>query len=160
MLSLSLSVMRVSLIFPPPMDLSIWFLTSVNSVSTRRGSVVRFIYCDKHVWFFRPTLCSFQWLPLSSSIRRVYSHLYLPSLCCFWYGSLLYHLPSLTSTPDAWVIIHFLLLSIFHIRSFCVFDNPCCFFSLFYFCNILKQYRNHDLYFILESCWPLELFGL
>lgn len=37
----SLSVMPVSLIFPPPVDLSILFLTSVNLVSTRHVAMLR-----------------------------------------------------------------------------------------------------------------------
>lgn len=51
------------------------------------------------------------------------------SLCpSLWCSSLLHRSSSLTSTPDVWFIMHFLLLNIFHMRNFGAVDHPCYFF--------------------------------
>lgn len=154
----SLSVMPVSRIFPPPVDLSVWFLASATRAATRQVAMGHSSFSVRNTFGFSDLFCGhFSGCPWALQLEEC-TIIYIYLLCAVYDRVLCCSTPPRLPLLQTRVIIHFLLLSLFHIRNFCLSDNPCYFFSLFYFCNIPKQYRNHDLYFILEGCWPLELF--
>lgn len=112
--------------FSPSVDLSIWFLTSVNSVSTRHVAALRSSFSVRSVCVFQMCFVFIAEAAPSSSIREqsfisTFSVLLMKQFSAT-------SLPLTYPTPDALFIIQFFLLNIFHQRSCCAMGYPCYFF--------------------------------
>lgn len=128
--------------FSPPVDLSIWFLTSVNSVSTRHVAALRSSFSVRSVCVFQMCFVFIAEAAPSSSIR-VQSFISTFSV-------LLMKQFSATSLPLAYpysrcmVYNPVLFIKYLPPEKFLCHGLPMLFFFNLCFYNILNQYRDDD----------------